>query len=221
MDFQDLVDTPQKVKPLAGAVAFLVAFPIYFAAMPALVDDEIVGGGSSGLSGSLLVSFEESEITQEESVVLGDGESHDTFFDLLVEEGLNIGYVEFEVSCFDNDDPGPGFTDSVEGTSDLSDLEGIDDQPSDGACSGGGGGGFTMRWDVTENYTGVEYTEEEENEGEIRERWSDGGKGRGAWAATITASIEAAPIAGGIIDSDEDFDITWTAVTFTVIVESA
>ena len=221
MDFQDLVDTPQKVKTLAGAVAFLVAFPIYFAAMPALVDDEIVGGGSSGLSGSLLVSFEESEITQEESVVLGDGESHDTFFDLLVEEGLNIGYVEFEVSCFDNDDPGPGFTDSVEGTSDLSDLEGIDDQTSDGACSGGGGGGFTMRWDVTENYTGVEYTEEEENEGEIRERWCDGGKGRGAWAATITASIEAAPIAGGIIDSDEDFDITWTAVTFTVIVESA
>ena len=71
MDFQDLVDTPQKVKTLAGAVAFLVAFPIYFAAMPALVDDEIVGGGSSGLSGSLLVSFEESEITQEESVVLG------------------------------------------------------------------------------------------------------------------------------------------------------
>ena len=221
MDFQDLVDTPQKVKTLAGAVAFLVAFPIYFAAMPALVDDEIVGGGSSGLSGSLLVSFEESEITQEESVVLGDGESHDTFFDLLVEEGLNIGYVEFEVSCFDNDDPGPGFTDSVEGTSDLSDLEGIDDQTSDGACSGGGGGGFTMRWDVTENYTGVEYTEEEENAREIRERWSDGGKGRGAWAATITASIEAAPIAGGIIDSDEDFDITWTAVTFTVIVESA
>ena len=148
MDFQDLVDTPQKVKTLAGAVAFLVAFPIYFAAMPALVDDEIVGGGSSGLSGSLLVSFEESEITQEESVVLGDGESHDTFFDLLVEEGLNIGYVEFEVSCFDNDDPGPGFTDSVEGTSDLSDLEGIDAQTSDGACSGGGGGGFTMTRDV-------------------------------------------------------------------------
>ena len=221
MDFQDLVDTPQKVKTLAGAVAFLVAFPVYFAAMPSLLDDEIAGGGSSGLSGSLVVSFEESEISLEESVVLGDGESHDSFFDMLAGEGENIGYVELEVSCFDNDDPGPGFTDSAEGASDLSDLDGIEDQTAEGACSGGGNGGFSMRWDVTENYTGTEYTEEEENEGEIRDRLHDGGKGRGVWSATITATIEAAPIAGGIIDNDEDFDITWTAVTFTVIVESA
>ena len=170
MDFQDLVDTPQKVKTLAGAVAFLVAFPVYFAAMPSLLDDEIAGGGSSGLSGSLVVSFEESEISLEESVVLGDGESHDSFFDMLAGEGENIGYVELEVSCFDNDDPGPGFTDSAEGASDLSDLDGIEDQTAEGACSGGGNGGFSMRWDVTENYTGTEYTEEEENETTKKER---------------------------------------------------
>lgn len=226
MDFQDLVDSPHKIKTLAGTVAFLIAFPIYFAAMPALVDDEIVGGGSSGLSGSLLVTFQENEISMEESVVLGDGESHDTFFDVIAEEDVNrmIGYVELQVSCLDNDDPGPGFTDSVDGTSDLSDLEGIEDQSAEGQCSGGGGGGssgFTIRWDVTQNYTGTEYIEEEESEGEIRERWNDGGKGRGTWAATITATIEAAPIAGGIIDNDEDFDITWTAVTYSLIIEEA
>ena len=41
MDFQDLVDTPQKVKTLAGTVVFLVAFPIYFEALPSLIDDDL------------------------------------------------------------------------------------------------------------------------------------------------------------------------------------
>ncbi len=63
MDFQDLVDTPQKVKILAGTVVFLVAFPIYFAALPSLIDDDLEGGGSSGLSGSLLVCFVEVSTT--------------------------------------------------------------------------------------------------------------------------------------------------------------
>ena len=122
---------------------------------------------------------------------------------------------------FDNDDPGTGFTDSVDGVSDLSDLEGIEDQTASGACSGGGDGGFTMRWDVTENYTGAEYTEENMTEGEIRDLWSDGGKGRGSWAASITATIETAPFAGELIDNDEDFEITWTAVHYNLTVESA
>ena len=140
MDFQDLVDTPQKIKTLAGTVAFLVIFPVYFAAMPSLIDEDLVGGGSSGLVGTLSVSFEESEISLTESVVLGDGESHDTFFDLMAEMEVFVGYVELAVSCFDNDDPGPGFTDSVEGTSDLNDLDGLEDQTAEGQCSGGDGG---------------------------------------------------------------------------------
>ncbi|MBV44158.1 MAG: hypothetical protein CMA54_05210 [Euryarchaeota archaeon] len=222
MDFQDLVDTPQKIKTLAGTVAFLVIFPVYFAAMPSLIDEDLVGGGSSGLVGTLSVSFEESEISLTESVVLGDGESHDTFFDLMAEMEVFVGYVELAVSCFDNDDPGPGFTDSVEGTSDLNDLDGLEDQTAEGQCSGGDSG-FTIRWDLTENYSGEGYTEENENEDEIRERWNDGGLGRGTWAATITADISSppAPIVGQIIDSDEEFDVTWTAVTFTVVIISS
>ena len=127
MDFQDLVDTPQKVKTLAGTVVFLVAFPIYFEALPSLIDDEIASGGSSSQTGSLQVIFEESETTLSESVVLSDGETYDSFFDLVSEDQLNIGFVEIQVSCNDNDDPGPGFTDSAEGHSDLSDIEGIED----------------------------------------------------------------------------------------------
>jgi|TARA_B110000263_G_scaffold20604_1_gene16231 hypothetical protein len=221
MDFQDLVDTPQKVKTLAGTLVFLVAFPIYFEALPSLIDGDSSGGGSSGLSGSLLVSFEESTTSLSESVSLNDGESHDSFFDVIVETELSIGFVELQVSCFDNDDPGPGFTDSVDGISDLSDVEGIDDQSADGDCSGGGNGGFTIRWDVTADYTGDEFTEEEMDENEIREMWNDGENGRGVWIATITATIEAAPIAGGLIDSDEDFEITWTVVFYELIIEAA
>ena len=226
MDFQDLVDTPQKVKTLAGTLVILVAFPVYFEALPSLIDDDISGSGSSGLSGSLTVSFEESTTSLSESVTLGDGESHDSFFDIMDGSELSIGFVELQVSCFDNDDPGPGFTDSVDGVSELSDVGGhasgdIEDQSADGACSGGGNGGFTIRWDVTPGYTGEEFTEEDLDEDEIRELWNDRGNGRGAWIATITASIEAAPIAGGLIDDDEDFEITWTAVFFELSIEAA
>ncbi len=218
MDFQDLVDTPQKVKTLAGTVIFLVAFPIYFQALPSLIDDEVSIGGSSGQSGSLQVIFEESENTLSESVVLSDGETYDSFFDLILEEEVNLGYVEIEVSCVDNDDPGPGFTDSAEGQSDLSGLVGVEDKNAEGDCAGGGGGGFSIRWDLIDNYTGSEYTEEEMSESEIRERWDDGGKGRGSWILEITAIIDTAPIAGGLIDNDEEFEITWTAVFFTILI---
>ncbi len=221
MDFQDLVDSPQKVKTLAGSIAFMVVFPIYFAVLPSLIDEDISGGSSPGLSGSINVIFEESEITLSESVTLGDGESHDTFFDLMLENERILGYVELQVLCFDGDDPGPGFTDSVDGASDLSDLDGIEDQSDSGECSGGGGGGFSMRWDVTENYTGESYTSENMSESEIRNIWVDSGKGRGTWLATITASIEAAPIAGGFIDDDEEFEITWTAVHYNLTIEPA
>jgi len=225
MDFQDLVDTPQKVKTLAGTLVFLVAFPVYFEILPSLIDDEI-SGDSPGLSGSLTVSFEESTTSLSESVTLGDGDSHDSFFDLVTESTLSIGYVELEVSCFDNDDPGPGFTDTVEGVSDLIDVEGsasghIEDQSADGSCSGGGNGGFSIRWDITPNYTGEDYTEEDLNENEIRQLWDAEGRGMGSWIATITASIEAAPVAGSLIDNDEDFDITWTAVFFDLSIEIA
>jgi hypothetical protein len=221
MDFQDLVDSPQKVKTLAVSVAFMVVFPIYFAVLPSLIDEDISGGSSPGFSGSINVIFEESEITLSESVTLGDGESHDAFFDLMLDYERILGYVELQVLCFDGDDPGPGFTDSVDGASDLSDLDGIEDQSDSGECSGGGGGGFSMRWDVTENYTGESYTSENMSENEIRNIWVDSGKGRGTWLATITASIEAAPIAGGFIDDDEEFEITWTAVHYNLTIEPA
>ncbi|HIL44218.1 MAG TPA: hypothetical protein EYG36_04200 [Candidatus Poseidoniales archaeon] len=218
MDFEDLVNTPRKMKILGISVAFMLAFPLYFQLMPSLLDDDMIGGGSSGPSGDWEVGFAETPIIMQESQMLGDGDTHDTFFDVMSE--LNIGYVELNVECNDNDDPGPGFTDSAEGNSDVSQVEGVfEDLHDDGPCSGGDSG-FTLRWDVTQNYTGANYTATEMSESELRNMWVDGGMGRGTWAATITAEINSPPSPlGSIVDSDEEYDITWTAMTYELVLQ--
>ena len=218
MDFEDLVNTPRKMKILGISVAFMLAFPLYFQLMPSLLDDDMIGGGSSGPSGDWEVGFAETPIIMQESQMLGDGDTHDTFFDVMSE--LNIGYVELNVECNDNDDPGPGFTDSAEGNSDVSQVEGMfEDLHDDGPCSGGDSG-FTLRWDVTQNYTGANYTATEMSESELRNMWVDGGMGRGTWAATITAEINSPPSPlGSIIDSDEEYDITWTVMTYELVLQ--
>ena len=218
MDFEDLVNTPRKIRILSISVAFLIAFPVYFQIMPSLIDDDLMSGGSSGPSGKWTVSFSETPIIMEEHQVLGDGDTHDTYFDVTTE--LDIGYIELDVDCNDNDDPGPGFTDSADGSSDVSGAEGeFEDQEASGPCSGGDSG-FTMRWDVTHNYTGQNITVEDMSEGELRSLWNDGGFGEGTWAATITAEINALPgPVGSIVDSDEEYDITWTAMTYELVLE--
>ncbi len=218
MDFEDLVNTPRKIRILSISVAFLIAFPVYFQIMPSLIDDDLMSGGSSGQSGKWTVSFSETPIIMEEHQGLGDGDTHDTYFDVTTE--LDIGYIELDVDCNDNDDPGPGFTDSADGSSDVSGAEGeFEDQEASGPCSGGDSG-FTMRWDVTHNYTGQNITVEDMSEGELRSLWNDGGFGEGTWAATITAEINALPgPVGSIVDSDEEYDITWTAMTYELVLE--
>ena len=218
MDFEDLVNTPRKMRILGISVAFMLAFPLYFQLMPSLLDDDMIGGGSSGSSGDWEVGFAETPIIMQESQILGDGDTHDTFFDVMSE--LNIGYVELDVDCNDNDDPGPGFTDRAEGSSDVSQVEGeFVDEAADGPCSGGDSG-FTFRWDVTQNYTGANYTATGMSESELHEMWMDGGTGRGTWAATITAEINSPPSPlGSIVDSDEEYDITWTAMTYELVLQ--
>ena len=218
MDFEDLVNTPRKMRILGISVAFMLAFPLYFQLMPSLLDDDMIGGGSSGPSGDWEVGFAETPIIMQESQILGDGDTHDSFFDVMSE--LNIGYVELDVDCNDNDDPGPGFTDRAEGSSDVGEVEGaFEDQTGDGACSGGDSG-FTLRWDVTQNYTGANYTATEMSESELRDIWMDSGMGRGTWAATITAEINSPPSPlGSIVDSDEEYDITWTAMTYELVLQ--
>jgi len=197
----------------------MIAFPSYFAVMPSLIDDDMVGG-ANGIKGEWMISFEETTETLSETINLADEESYDTFFDVVSE--INIGYVELSISCMDNDDPGPGFTDGMDVISDVSSVEqgDFEDQSEQGSCNGGNSG-ITMRWDVTSNYTGDDITQSETTEQEIRNQWTDNGFGRGTWAATITADISSppAPIVGNIIDSDEDYEIIWTVISYTVIIE--
>jgi hypothetical protein len=111
MDFEDLVNTSRKRTMLMWTVIFMIAFPSYFAVMPSLIDDKMVGG-SSGINGEWSISFEETTEVLSETINLADEESYDSFFDISSE--INIGYVELSISCMDNDDPGPGFSDSVD-----------------------------------------------------------------------------------------------------------
>ena len=218
-----MLDSPRKIGMLSGSLVFMLLFPLYFAWMP-LADESLVSGGSGG-QGEWLVSFSESEVIFEESTVLEDGDTHITEFIVGIEdlEEMEIGFVELEVQCNDNDDPGPGFSDSVEGVSDLMDVEGhdsgnIQDQSAEGECMGGNGG-FTMRWDVTPNYTGESFSITSSQK-TISETWNDGGFGIGIWSATLTAEVNSAPVVGQIVDSDEGFDIIWRMVTYEVIIES-
>jgi hypothetical protein len=212
MDFADLTDTPRKQSMLGGTIFFMLVFPIYFGIMPTLVADEMIESGSSGISASWSVSFIETDIIQSETQTLADGETYDSFFDLMSEE--KIGIIIFEVSCMDNDEPGPGFTDTVDGQSDISQVEGMfEDQVNQGDC--GMGGGFEMIWYPTNNYTGEDYTFDG-TENDLRNIWDSNGNGLGTWAASITANIETnpVPVFGEVLDSDEDFQITWTAITY-------
>ena len=218
-----MLDSPRKIGMLAGSLVFMLLFPLYFAWMP-LADESLVSGGLGG-QGEWLVSFSESEVIFEESTVLEDGDTHITEFIVGIEdlEEMEIGFVELEVQCNDNDDPGPGFSDSVEGVSDLMDVEGhdsgnIQDQSAEGECMGGNGG-FTMRWDVTPNYTGESFSITSSQK-TISETWNDGGFGIGIWSATLTAEVNSAPVVGQIVDSDEGFDIIWRMVTYEVIIEA-
>jgi len=218
-----MLDSPRKIGMLSGSLVFMLLFPLYFAWMP-LADESLVSGGSGG-QGEWLVSFNESEVIFEESTVLEDGDTHITEFIVGIEdlEEMEIGFVELEVQCNDNDDPGPGFSDSVEGVSDLMDVEGhdsgnIQDQSAEGECMGGNGG-FTMRWDVTPNYTGESFSITSSQK-TISETWNDDGFGIGIWSATLTAEVNSAPVVGQIVDSDEGFDIIWRMVTYEVIIEA-
>lgn len=218
MDFEDLVNTSRKRTMMMWSVIFMIAFPSYFAVMPSLIDSEMAGG-TNGIKGEWMISFEETTETLSETINLADEEAYDTFFDIVSE--INIGYVELTVTCMDNDDPGPGFNDGMDVVTDLSGVEGdFEEQNEEGSCNGGGNAGVNIRWDVTANYTGDNITQSETTEQEIRNQWTDNGFGRGTWSATITADISSppAPIVGDIVDSDEDYDITWTVVSYTVTI---
>ena len=61
----------------------MIAFPSYFAVIPSLIDDEMLGSGN-GIKGEWMVSFEETTETLSETINLADDEAYDTFFLSLI-----------------------------------------------------------------------------------------------------------------------------------------
>ena len=116
------------------SVIFAIVLPAYFSVMANSVDGS--GGGASGAKGQWQVNFIQDNLTADETMNLADGEQGDYFFELDSGD-MMIGYVEITVSCNDNDEPGPGATDSVDVVTDFSEVEGTpDDESGSGSCNG-------------------------------------------------------------------------------------
>ncbi|MDC0055758.1 hypothetical protein OAJ94_01750 [Deltaproteobacteria bacterium] len=225
MDFQKYTSNPLFMTNAAFIVVFMLVFPGYFA--------YTAGGDGSKLvdplseSGSWMVSFAESETEYSEDMILGDGDSEETLYLVEVEEFHNIAKVEISLACQDNDDPGPGFTDRVSASTDLSSITGMpDDQSDQSACGGGGGGGggvaINFVWNFVDNYDGLEYVAEDLSMNDIRAQWSDNGSGRGDWSTTVEMEINSpgpGPI-GGAVDDSEEVTITWKITTFKLVIMS-
>ena len=123
--------------------------------------------------------------------------------------------MEITVSCNDNDDPGPGFTDSVDVETDFSGVEGTPDDESDsGSCNGDA---VQFMIEITPGYTGDSYVATGVSKSDIEAQWNDNGSGRGEWILSVTMDVNSPPTPlGGLVDNDEDVTVTWRAVTYHV-----
>ena len=194
------------------SVIFAIVFPTYFSIMANSVDGS--GGGASGAKGQWQVNFIQDNLTADETMNLADGEQGDYFFELDSGD-MMIGYVEITVSCNDNDDPGPGLTDSVDVTTDFSEVEGTpDDESGSGSCNGDAVS-FTIQ--ITPDWDGSSYIADGVSKNDIEAQWTDGGNGTGEWLTSVTLDVNSlvGPL-GGIVDSDEDVTVSWRAALYTL-----
>ena len=194
------------------SIVFAIIFPAYFSVMANSAD--AAGGSASGAKARWQVNFIQDNLTSEETMNLGNNEQGDYYFDLDSGD-MMIGYVEITVSCMDNDDPGPGFTDSVDVQTDFSGVEGTpDDESGSGSCNGDAVS-FTVQ--ITPGWDGSSYIADDVSRNEIEEKWTDGGNGPGEWLTSVTLEVNNFPTpVGGIVDSDEDVTVSWRAVLYTL-----
>ena len=194
------------------SLVFAIVFPAYFSFMAS--DTDGLGGGASGAKGQWQVDFIQDNITSDETMNLADGEQGDYFFELDSGD-MMIGYVEITVSCNDNDDPGPGFTDSVDVQTDFSEVEGTpDDESGSGSCNGDAVS-FTIQ--ITPDWDGSSYIADGVSKNDIEAQWTDGGNGTGEWLTSVILNVNnPGPIIGGIVDSDEDVTVSWRAAVYSL-----
>jgi len=210
---EKLFSSQRAITILVISVVFAITFPAYFSFMASNSGD--LGGASSSAKGKWQVDFIQDNITSDETMNLGDGEQGDYFFELDSGD-MMIGFVEITVSCNDNDDPGPGFTDNVDVSTDFSGVEGTpDDETGTGSCNGDA---VTFTIEMTPEWDGSSYIADGVSKNDIEAKWNDGGNGTGEWLTSVTLEVDnyPAPIVGGIVDSDEDVTVSWRVAVYSL-----
>ncbi|MBT4058718.1 MAG: hypothetical protein HOE69_00205 [Euryarchaeota archaeon] len=208
-----LFGSQRAITILVVSIVFAIVFPAYFSFMASTSD--AAGGGAVGAKGKWNVDFIQDNLTSDETMNLGDGEQGDFFFDLDSGD-MMIGYVEITVSCNDNDEPGPGATDSVDVQTDFSEVEGTpDDESGSGSCNGDAVS-FTIQ--ITPAWDGASYIADGVSKNDIEAQWTDGGNGTGEWLTSVTLNVQNL---GGVLnplelDNDEDVTVSWRAVLYTL-----
>jgi hypothetical protein len=214
-EFRYWLETPRNMQTFALSIVFIIIFPVYFAWAPSLLGDSVISSESSGPAGEWMIKFQQENITLDDVVTLGDGEEHISLFTIEDHpESKTLARISATIVCNDNDDPGPGFTDSGEAEGKANDVTGeFEEQSVSGNCDGAPG--FSMSWDVVEGFDGAQITKTA-TKADIEAEFSDGGRGRGEWSLTLTAEINNPPLGplGNAVDNDEEFTITWSATWF-------
>jgi hypothetical protein len=211
---QKLFGTQRAITMVVVSLMFAIAFPAYFSVMGGMV--EVMDGGSSGAAGNWQVNFTTTVSEISDSAMLSDGETLESAYEL---DRSNLGdemiaFVNITVSCNDNDDPGPGFSDSVDAETDVSGVEGgFEAHESPGNCNGDA---VSFSYIVTPEWSGAPYMVGDVSKNDILAKWDDGGNGTGEWLCSVTLDVNSPGPFGDIVDDSEEVTVTWTVTTYTV-----
>ena len=135
----------------------------------------------------------------------------------MIGDNKNLASVTITIQCQDQGGAAPGTNNGVDAASDLAGVSGeLSDQNDGGNC--GNGNAASMTWNLIDGYDGQDY-EADGTEADIRSAWMNSDNGRGDWIVELTADVQNDATGFFVVDDDQTYDITWTAVVFSISME--